>query len=254
MHPRSTPGGRTPRRHGQMALKEILAPYPRVPFADHLKTLVWKQGEHVLLAAPTQCGKTTLASLLVRRRKYVVVLGSKPSDDNLRKRYADYSQMKVWKPPRNPGRNGETRILLWPGKALTMTDDIERQRVVFKDCLDSVARMRGWCVVVDETHWASEFLRLNREIAVLHHQGSSSGVSMVTLTQRPSWIPKIIYSSASHAYIGGTTDKDDLRQLSSLGGIDAPRVIEAVRNLGRHDLLYLNSMGTSPPVVVNTRQ
>jgi energy-coupling factor transporter ATP-binding protein EcfA2 len=228
--------------------------YPRQRFADHLNGLKWKQGEHVLLAAPTQCGKTTLAARLATRRKYVVVLASKPSDDNLRARYADYTRTPVWKPPNDIGRNGSARILLWPRKAPTLAEDIERQRPVFKACLDSVSRMRGWCVVVDEAHWASQFLRLSNEIAVLHHQGSSSGISMMTLTQRPAWIPQIVYSSATHAYIGATTHKDDLRQLSNLGGIDGPRVLNAVKTLGRHDLLYINAMGDATPVVINTRQ
>lgn len=237
-----------------MALKPEPLPYPRQPFTEHMKTLRWRQGEHVLLAAPTQCGKTTLAAQLTKRRDFVVVLASKPSDDNLRARYADYTRAAEWKPPLNPERAGGARILLWPKQAPTLTENIARQQRVFKNCLDSVSRMRGWCVVVDEAHWASQFLKLGDEIAVLHHQGSSSGVSMMTLTQRPAWIPKIIYSSATHAYIGASTDKDDLRQLSSLGGIDAARVVNAVRNLDRHDLLYLNPMGTAAPVVVNTRQ
>lgn len=237
-----------------MVSKPPPEPYPRVPFAQHMKTLRWRQGEHVLLAAPTQCGKTTLAAQLATRRSYVVVLASKPSDDNLRARYANYTRATEWHPPKDPGRTGEARILLWPKKAPTLVDDIARQRPVFKTCLDSVSRMKGWCVVVDEAHWASQFLKLGNEIAILHHQGSSSGVSMVTLTQRPAWIPQIIYSSATHAYIGGTTHADDLKQLSNLGGIDSARVIAQVKTLGRHDLLYLNPMGTTPPAVINTQQ
>jgi hypothetical protein len=233
---------------------EPLPPYPRQRFAEHLRALKWKQGEHVLLAAPTQCGKTTLAARLATRRNYVVVLASKPSDDNLRARYADYTRMATWKPPRDLDRAGSAKILLWPKQAGTLTGNVDIQRPVFKDCLDSVSRMKGWCVVVDEAHWASQFLRLSNEIAVLHHQGSSSGISMMTLTQRPAWIPQIVYSSATHAYVGATTHKDDLRQLSNLGGIDGPRVLNAVKTLGRHDLLYINAMGDASPVVINTRQ
>lgn len=238
---------------GVMRRRPELDPYPRVRFAEHLRTLRWRQGEHMLMAANTQCGKSTLAAKLSHRRDNVVVLASKPSDDNLRRRYADYLRMDQWNPPRNPDRK-ESRILLWPKKAATLEGTIPIQRPVFKDCLDSVSRMKGWCVIVDEAHWCSEFLRLSKEIAVLHHQGSSSGITMVTLTQRPSWIPKIIYSSASHAYIGFTANRDDLRQLSNLGGIDAPRVMDTVQRLGKHDMLYLNPMGDGNPCIINTQQ
>lgn len=223
--------------------------YDNVPFAEFMRTLQWKQGEHLMLAAPTQCGKTTLASYLTARRSHVVVLASKTRDDNLRKRYADYRRYPSWPPHR-----GDKRVMLWPRQQPTLSETVTHQRAIFKTCLDSVSRQTGWCVVVDEAHWCSQFLRLDREIAVLHHQGSSSGVSMVTLTQRPAWIPRIIYSSASHVFIGHTSDKDDLKALSNLGGVDAREVSETVMNMGRHDLLYLNPLGEASPAVVNIRR
>ena len=128
------------------------------------------------------------------------------------------------------------------------------QREQFKRCLDGVGREGGWTVVVDEAHWTSQFLKLDKEVAVLHHQGSSSGVTMVVLTQRPAWIPRIIYSSASHVFLGQTAFKDDLRSLSSMGGVNAKEVMETVQTIGRHDLLYLNPMGDNEPCVINIRK
>ena len=77
---------------------------------------------------------------------------------------------------------------------------------------------------------------------------------MVNLTQRPSWIPKIIYSSSSHVFIGNTSDRDDLKSLSNLGGVDAKEVAETVQRIGRHDLLYINPMGDGKPCVINVRK
>lgn len=227
-------------------------PYPTVKFADHLRALRWRQGEHMLMAASTQCGKSTLASMLAPRRKNVVVLASKPSDKNLRERYKDYLRMSEWRVPDSMLRKGEARILLWPKAAPTLAESEIIQRPVMKDCLDSVSRMRGWCVIVDETQWMAEHLRLSKEIAILHHQGASSGITMVTLMQRPAWAPKIIYSSVSHAYIGFTANSDDLRMLSNLGGVDTPRIQETVRRLGKHDMLYVNPMGSVEPHIINT--
>ena len=89
-----------------------------MPFAEHLRALRWRQGEHLLVAAPTQCGKSTLASLLAPRRKNVVVLASKPSDDNLRARYADYTRVADWHPPstNRPG-GGEALMSFMPDPA-----------------------------------------------------------------------------------------------------------------------------------------
>lgn len=201
-----------------------------------------------MFAASTQCGKTTLASYLVAKRSNVAVIATKPSDPNLAKRYADYRRITRWPPAR-----GDHRVLLWPRKQATLRGDVAYQQDIVKDALDSIAVQRGWCVVVDETHWTAQFLRLDREVAVLHHQGSSAGITMVTLTQRPAWIPRIIYSSATHAFIGRTRMTDDLRSLAALGGDYGQELKTIVPRLGRHDLLYLNPLGESEPVIVNIR-
>lgn len=203
----------------------------------------------MLIAAPTQAGKSSLASYLVARRGQVVVLAAKGKDDNMARRYADFTKITDWPPPR-----GKNKVLLWPKVQSTGAMTMTVQKAAFKKCLDYVSMRGAWCVVDDESHWMSQFLRLDKEIAILHHQGSSQGVSMVNLTQRPSWIPKIIYSSSSHVFIGKTSDRDDLKSLSNLGGIDAKEVAATVERLGRHDLLYINPMGDAQPCIINIRK
>jgi hypothetical protein len=225
-------------------------PYDRQSFPDFLADLKWRQGEHVLIAAPTGAGKTTLVAELAHKRRYVTILASKPDDDALAKRFRDYYRTSTWPAPAE-----ENRILLWPRRGATLSENIERQRVVFKKALDSMGRNRGWCIVVDEAHWCSQFLRLDKEIAVLHHQGRSSGISMVVCTQRPAWIPRIIYSSASHVFLGSTQgDAEDARALSALGGVDKRQVMDALATMPKHDLLYINPMGSAAPRIINTRR
>jgi hypothetical protein len=78
---------------------------------------------------------------------------------------------------------------------------------------------------------------------------------MVVLTQRPAWIPRIIYSSASHVFLGATAgDRDDSRALASLGGRDSKRVADHLETLPKHDLVYLNPMGSARSRIVNTRR
>lgn len=203
----------------------------------------------MLIAAPTQAGKSTLASYLVARRHQVVVLAAKGKDDNMMRRYADYTKITGWPPPR-----GKNKILLWPKVQSSSALTMKGQHDAFKACLDYVSMRGAWCVVDDESHWMSQFLRLDKEIAILHHQGSSQGVSMVNLTQRPSWIPKIIYSSSSHVFLGKTSDRDDLKSLANLGGVDAKEIAATLQTIGRHDLLYINPMGDAQPCVINVRK
>lgn len=223
--------------------------YNRMAFRPFMESMRWKQGEHILLASPTGTGKTTLAAQLIRKRSHVVVLASKTRDSTIQQSFRDCERITEW-----PPRYDTNRVLLWPKNKGDLADVIAVQRIEFKSCLNDVGKMGGWCVVIDEAHWLSQFLKLDKEIAILHHQGRSSGVSMVVCTQRPAWIPRIVYSSASHVFLGQTASKDDIKSLASLGGVDAPQVLDTVQHIGRHDLLYLNPMGDHAPVVINTRK
>lgn len=223
--------------------------YDRQPFAEFLRELRWYQGEHVLIAAPTRTGKTTLAEQLLKRRTAVCCLVSKTADVTFDKTFLDYTRAYDW-----PGPRDAHKILLWPKRQKTLVDKVEYQRVIFKRALDAIGTQRGWCVMVDEFHWLSQFLRLDREDAILQHEGSGAATTVVNLTQRPAWIPQISYSSATHAFIGKTSHKDDLKKLSDFGSTDAKSVIETIQAMGRHDLLYINPMGDMVPRVINTRQ
>lgn len=227
--------------------------YPRQGWTDHLAHLQWKQGEHVLIAAPTSAGKTTLAQQLVQRRGHVVTFATKPHDPTLIREFRDWSVVRDWSEI-EPWMN---RVILWPKREKTTRATVQKHREIFGEAFDRILSARGWCVLVDEMHYMSDraFVGLYEEIAMLHHVGRSSGISMVTLTQRPAFIPKIIYSSATHAYIARTRDPADLKRLADLGGLDPRDIVAAVTTLPtRHDYLYMNPQGDSPPVIVNTRK
>lgn len=223
--------------------------FERVPFRQFLSTFVWRQGEHVLVAGPTGCGKTTLSAKIANRRADVVVLVSKTRDDNLRNQYRGFKRVTEWPPSRS-----DHKVLLWPKYGKTNAELLDTQKFQFRACMDDVGRTGGWCVIVDESHWCSQFLHLDREIAVLHHQGRSSGVSMMVLTQRAAWIPRIIYSSASHVFMGVPKTADDLKAFASIGGQDRKQMESALGSMSHHDLLYLNPMGDHRPVIINTEK
>jgi hypothetical protein len=228
--------------------------YQPQSWPQHLRTLNWRQGEHLLIAGPTSAGKTTLAAPLLDKRRHVVVLVTKVKDPAFKDLYRKrgYETIHEWPPPQ-----WAEKVLLWPKPGKTLKDTLAVQRDVFRDALNAIGKEGNRCVCVDESHWITsrEFLGLGPEIAILHHQGRTSGVSMVNLTQRPAWIPKIIYSSVTHAYVARTRDRDDLKNLSNLGGIDAKAVQESVAGLGdRHDYLYMNPQGDTPPAIINTRK
>ena len=228
------------------------------PWATHYRALQWRQGEHVLLAAPTSAGKTTMARKLADKRSHVIMLVTKTHDETIRAEFRGWDRVHSW----SELKPWHTKVLLWPKPGKTLADTLNLQRDVMRDALDGIGRgnrtgWSGWGVVVDESHYMTDpkFLNLGKEIAMLHHVGRSAGISMMDLTQRPSWIPKIIYSSVTHAYVARTRDAGDLKRLADLGGIDPRLTAHAVATLPtRHDYVYVSPQTDAPPAIVNTRR
>ena len=194
---------------------------------------------------------------LISVRGHVVVFVSKLKDETFNPAAMKRAGWKIARTWAEVDPQEHRKVLLWPVKGEGMLDIIAHQREVFSGALDKINKAGGWCIVIDEAHYTSDpqFLGLGKHIALLHHQGRSSGISVVTLTQRPSWIPKIIYSSVSHAYIARTRDDDDLKRLSQLGGVDAKEVAENVYRLpSRFDYVYVPTQSDRAPVILNSRK
>ena len=227
------------------------------PWPQHLDGLRWAQGDHALIAAPTNAGKTTLARHLLRKRSHAVVMVTKLHDPTISTDYQDYERITAW-----PPKPWQRKVLLWPKPKKTLNDTVKHQREIFGQAFNDITLgdstgWSGWGVFVDESHYMTvqNLLRLGIEIGMMHHVGRSAGISMLTATQRPAWIPKIIYSSVTHAYIARTRDPMDLKRLSDLANIDPKHVARTVSGLAdRHDYVYLNPQGDASPRIVNTRR
>ena len=229
--------------------------YPAVPWQTHLKSLRWDQGDHLLISAPTKAGKTTMMRTLVQKRSHVVVFVSKMKDPTFKSDFKDWTILREW--PRGGPPGYETRILLWPKTGDTLAETLREQRRVFGQALDRISKEGNRCVVIDESLMMSDpkLIGLGTQIGMLHYYGRSAGISMVNLTQRPAWIPKVIYSSVAHAYIARTRDIQDMKRLSDLGGVDARELSANISRLpSRHDYIYVNPQGDAPAAILNTRK
>lgn len=229
--------------------------YPREAWAQHLKSLQWKQGEHMLISAPTGAGKTTIASKLLEKRANVIFFVSKLQDPIFREEFKQYKRLTDW--PKHGPKSYDNRILLWPKQGKTLEETLEIQREIFSKAIEHIAKEGKRTLVIDESLYMTDqrYMGLHKEIGMLHYFGRSAGITMVDLTQRPAWIPKIIYSSVTHAYIAKTRDKQDTERLSDLGGVDAKEIALNLTTLPtRHDYVYINPLGDGTPRVINTRQ
>lgn len=232
--------------------------------ADQFKRLAqtWEQGEHVLISGATGSGKTALArhvdQIRIDRGGHVVVFVCKMRPDKtILEDYKGWTRWTDAKRITKPSAH-ENKILLWPdtAKAKTMRDALDIQKNVFGDAMDKLSQVGKWNLHVDEGLYVTNpsFLNFGQELAMLHALGRSSNLSITTLTQRPSHLPLIIYSSASHAMIGRTREQVDLKRLSELGARESAKELASRINAqGRHDFLWLPVAPDWEPETVNLK-
>lgn len=215
--------------------------FDAISWPDFMASFKWRQGEHTLIVKPTGGGKTTLEGEILRKDRYfpaTVVFVTKVYDKTINKQFPasdGWRRIEEWPPPRHV-----TKVLLWPrllGKPIP--EVIATQRRVFREALDRCFGELGWRIVFDEEHYMCETLGLREYVAMFHHQGRSSGFTVVDGIQRPKFVPVVSYSSATHAFIGHTTDADDLKRLSDLGSQYKQDIVREVQRLDFFEFLYV---------------
>lgn len=211
----------------------------------------WKQGQHFVVCAPTGRGKTVFIQQLLPMRDHVVFFGTKikdPEYDTLHK--AGYSRLQAW-----PPKPWHSRVMLWPRPLRSIAATTAHQKTTFLAAMDSLYRRGNWTVVFDELHWMAEDLGLYKPIATLHHQGRSSNLTLIAGFQRPAFVPRIVYSSATHLAVWGTTDPNDLKQLAAFSGIGIKEWQEVLPTLGDYEFVYTNIRDRkTPPVISQVRR
>lgn len=221
----------------------------------------WKQGEHVVVSGGTGSGKTILTRLIdeerIRRGGFVIVFVCKLTpDDAIKTDYKGFVRWTTFK--KNPSPH-ENRVLLWPETEKCKTVDEMRalQQKVFGEAMDKLAKVGKWTVHVDEGYYFCDpsGLNLGRPLALLHAMGRSSKLTIVTLMQRPSNVPVIIYGSAAHAFVGRTRETMDVKRLSQLSGKESGKELSArIDAQGRHDFLWIPIATDKDPELVNLKQ
>jgi len=229
--------------------------YERQAFNDHLAGLRWKQGQHVFIAGPTESGKTTLAKSLLDKRSHVVAFGVKPRDKTLSKDFADWSFVESWGDI-EPWMN---KIVIWPKpkRKEDAVDWADRQTRVFKEAFNKLTKATNWGVFIDELAYMvnPKFGGVGKQIEMLHYIGRSSGMSILSLAQRPAHVPLAVISNSSHAYVARTYLAEDVKRLSNLGGVNAKELANELAALPtRHDFIYQPSLAGGSPAIINTRQ
>jgi ABC-type dipeptide/oligopeptide/nickel transport system ATPase component len=180
---------------------------------------VWRAGEHVALIGDTGSGKTYLEARLLQLRPYVLVLRTKPDDNQFPgfKRIRSVAQIDI----------AADRYVLEPA--------YDKQ---YRECvlaLERVWRQGSWCVALDELFYLEDTLRIKRPIARLLTQGRSKRITVVAGMQRPALRTRFAISQATHVFCFATEGRD----IKTLQAATTPRM-ELVANLRRFEFAYFN--------------
>jgi energy-coupling factor transporter ATP-binding protein EcfA2 len=220
---------------------------PRIPWevftGEHFH---WKHGEHVALIGPTGQGKTTLLQHILPMHPYVTIFITKPRDTSADKFIrAGYVKMDRW-------HSVDPRIMprrvLWPDASKLGAAD--EQKRVFHDAFQRIYTEGAWTVVVDELWYISNRLRLSADVEEYLSQARSIDISMVNLTQRPAWVPTMVYDQSTHLFFWRNNDARAQQRLGEINAIDSDLVRYVVGHLERHQVLYID---TRTGAMVRTR-
>lgn len=196
------------------------------------------KAQHVTLVGPNGQGKSMLALQLVKERARlreasVVVIATKPRDRTLAKlgRQPGWYIIRRW-----PPGYGQDCVIYWPpfGDVRTVT---ERHREVVNETLAEIFHEGHRVVYFDEAYYVAGDLDAEPIMRKMWQMGRSQDIIVVAGTQRPVAVPRAMFSECSWFFAFRTTDEDELRRVSEIGGADTRTLRAIMRTLKPHEFV-----------------
>lgn len=224
---------------------------PRISWTELQAKLAseWKAGEHVTLLGPTGSGKTHMALTIAELCQYVMVMATKRRDPLVSQLKADGYKITSDLHEITYTADGgpvHSRVVYWPQPPEKFST-IQRNAFLarkFREAFDYADKTGHWAVLMDETMFLVRNLKLERELENLWFQGRSQHVSVIACAQRPAFVPRLAYSSATYLFFWQTSDKDDLDRLRDVAsGIPRDVMEENIKTLNwhEHEALFIDT-------------
>ncbi len=198
----------------------------KVPSSLDLAPFRVRQGEHILITGRTGSGKSMFARALLSRRRFLIFFRSKADDVDWRMD----RKTRTLRSSLNGMEDGRV-------ERLEIAPPPEEQGEIFYQALKRAEEHKGWTLYIDEGKRFDE-LGLMPELEHLATQGRSMRISVVTGTQRPTWISRYLVSEPSHhiSFWHDGRDRKTLRECVSESHY------EAMSRVGPHQFAWTSGM------------
>lgn len=226
-------------------------PWPR--FLAWLRRNV-HAGEHAVIVGSTGSGKSHLAREVVPLfGRNIVVLDGKGGDDPSLK-IPGFRHIHRWPPPDERwgavrGQvTGEARrpIRVLLTRPIKTADDFAHMSVLFEAALRDLFPRKGsrvFALYVDEMQIIAdprEGMGLGKYIGPLLRTKRYDGMSVITATQYPTWIPLSSYRESTHRWLFPIRDEDSQEKLGRIAG-NRKLLIPVLDSLKRYEFLYYHA-------------
>lgn len=200
----------------------------------------WGQGEHVSAFGRTRGGKTTTLVQWLDDRRYVFALLTKRRDDLyplLKKRgYKIVTDLKD-----RPSIDSAPKIALHVSPEGLSRKEAAKQADTLRDALHQVWNEGGWTLYADEIAGMTDVpVGMATEFRSMYKEAASSKVTLVAGTQRPSRVPLEMYSQARFIAFWRSSDREELRRMAGMNGVDPEIVRAVVAQLDRYEILVVD--------------
>ena len=208
----------------------------------------YNQGEHVSIVGPTGSGKTLLGLNLCKiigarkgkdnRPSRVTVIQTKPRDDTLRMILPEkeWPLIKKW-----PPGYGQEHNVVWP-RGGAPSARARRQRAVLLPLLDTIYTEGGQTVYIPEAAFferpvaQGHGLGMSGTMEIFWSDARSNKLGVISDTQRPRQVTRLMWSEPSWLMIYMPDDEDDLKRVAEMSGRKHD-VWNIVPHLGEHEFL-----------------
>jgi len=207
----------------------------------------WKPGEHLTTIGPTGSGKTVLNRYLLRRRRFVIVLGVKNRDVELYGPFQQdgYKLVHSFNIDQD-SEDEDPKILYVPRTekhgADGRTERTKKFRRALNDIEDAAPARDGenWTLYADDVRYMADQLRLRTDFEEIWIKGRSEGLTMVASSQEPVDIPVMAYGQASHVFLFRNLDRVRVKRMAELTGANREVAETSILALAPHEFLYIN--------------